>query len=321
MPRRKIVALLPVAFDQSSTFLSEADNLADIVLTQSTDEAIRELQDADGFLLWDIFNPVIRNNPLPPKLKWIHIAGVGVDAALSSDLASSEIVVTNTRGVFEYPIAEYVLGLLLMVAKDFRNTIKFQHTKEWKKRETFALRGQTVLLIGPGAIGREIFNLLSAVGVNVIAVGRHQTMNDPLFGRRHSMDELEYLLPAADAVILSLPLTSETAGVMNKTRFSQMKPGSSFINIGRGGLVDEDALLEALKDGRIGTALLDVFAVEPLPKDHPFWSMPQVFVSPHMSADLHGWRGHVVAKFIENLERWVTGKPLENVIDKTSRFS
>ncbi|MER9774905.1 NAD(P)-dependent oxidoreductase [Mesorhizobium sp. M0220] len=98
-------------------------------------------------------------------------------------------------------------------------------------------------------------------------------------------------------------------------------PTEIFINIGRGGLVDEDALLEALKDGRIGTALLDVFAVEPLPKDHPFWSMPQVFVSPHMSADLHGWRGHVVAKFIANLERWVTGKPLENVIDKTSRFS
>lgn len=146
-------------------------------------------------------------------------------------------------------------------------------------------------------------------------------MDDPLFGRTHSMDELAYLLPSADAVILSLPLTSETAGVMNKRRFSQMKPGSSFINIGRGGLVDEDALLDALKDGRIGTALLDVFAEEPLPKEHPFWSMAQVFVSPHMSADLHGWRGHVAAKFIENLERWVTGQSLENVINKTSRFN
>ncbi|MER8691127.1 D-2-hydroxyacid dehydrogenase [Mesorhizobium sp. M1136] len=301
--------------------MSEADNFADVVITQSADEAIRELQDAEGFLLWDIFNPVIRNNPLPPKLEWIHIAGVGVDAVLSSDIASSEIVVTNTRGVFEYPIAEYVLGLLLMVAKDFRNTIKFQHAKEWKRREAFLLRGQTVVLIGPGAIGLEIFNLLNAVGVNVIAVGRRQAMNDPLFGRRHSMEELEYLLPEADAVILSLPLTSETAKVMNTTRFSQMKPGSSFVNIGRGGLVDEDALLDALKDGRIRSALLDVFAVEPLPKGHPFWSMDQVFVSPHMSADLHGWRVHVVARFIENLERWVTGKPLENVVDKTSRFS
>ncbi|MER9801817.1 hypothetical protein NKJ36_33005, partial [Mesorhizobium sp. M0142] len=150
---------------------------------------------------------------------------------------------------------------------------------------------------------------------------RPQRRFRPSKAYRRASRRLEYLLPEADAVILSLPLISETAGVMNTTRFSQMKPGSSFINIGRGDLVDEDALLDALKDGRIRSALLDVFAVEPLPDGHPFWSMDQVFVSPHMSADLHGWRVHVVAKFIENLERWVTGRPLENVVDKTFRFS
>ncbi|TCU32781.1 D-2-hydroxyacid dehydrogenase [Rhizobium azibense] len=321
MARKKLVVLLPASLDEGPASLKKAHNFAQVVVTQSQRRAIQELQDAEGFLLWDVFNPVIRNNPLPPRLEWIHTASVGVDAVLSSDVAASQIVVTNTRGVFEYPIAEYVLGLLLMVARDFRNTTKFQRAKVWKWRATIALRGQTVVLIGPGAIGREVFTLLRAVGVKVLAVGRRQVTNDPVFGRRHSMEELEYLLPAADAVILALPLTSETAGVMNKRRFSQMKHGSSFINIGRGGLVDEDALLDALKDGQVGTAALDVFAVEPLPTDHPFWSMDQVFVSPHMSADLCGWEDCVVAKFIENLERWALGKPLENIVDKAARFS
>ncbi|MER9159316.1 D-2-hydroxyacid dehydrogenase [Mesorhizobium sp. M0778] len=263
---------------------------------------------------------MIKDHPLPPKLEWIHTASVGVNLVVSPEIVASDIVVTHTRGVFEYPIAEYVLGILLMVAKDFRTTWESQRAKEWNWRLTGLLRGQTVVVIGPGAIGKEIFKMLNAVGVHVIAVGRRAVADDPVFGHIHAMDDLETLLPSADAVILCLPLTSATTGIMDKTRFSQMKRGACFINIGGGGLVDEDALIAALREGQVGTAGLDVFAVEPLPNDHPFWSMEQVFVSPHMSGDLHDWEDRTAAKYIENLGRWVEGMPLEHVIDK-ARFN
>ncbi|MFC3320591.1 D-2-hydroxyacid dehydrogenase [Mesorhizobium cantuariense] len=320
MAKKKLLAVFP----EGSTFptsLEKASRFADVVLTNNSETARQELRDAEGLLHWDMYNTIIRNNPLPPKLEWIHVPGIGVNTVVSRDVLSSAVVVTNTRGVFEHPIAEYVLGVMLMIAKDFRKTFDFQRTKIWNWRPTYALRNQVAVLIGSGAIGREIFMMLTAVGVKVIPVGRRVVARDPVFGHVHSADELKDLLPKADTVILAMPLTAETTGFMGETRFAQMKRGSCLINIGRGDLVDESALIKALEDGQVGTAALDVFAVEPLPEHHPLWTMDQVFVSPHMSADLYGWEERAVGQFLENLERWATGKPLENVVDKATRFS
>jgi phosphoglycerate dehydrogenase-like enzyme len=313
---KKLVVLLPRNMEQLPRSLDLAGKFADVVFTRISEEAARELKDANGFLLWDFSSTVIRDNPLPEGLSWIHTASLGVDSVLSDAVVSSDIVVSNSRGVFEHPIAEYVLGLLLFVAKDLRRTLEFQRAEEWKWRPTHRLRGQTVALVGPGAIGTEIYRILKAVGVNVIPFGRRDVSNDPVFGKIHSLDALDERLVTCDAVVVSLPLTSETKGVMNAHRFAKMKTGATFINIGRGGLVNEQALLDALKSGQVGTAALDVFVVEPLPKGHPFWSMEQVFVSPHMSADVHGWRDQLAEQFIANLARWAEGRPLNNVVDK-----
>ncbi|WP_312887823.1 D-2-hydroxyacid dehydrogenase [Mesorhizobium caraganae] len=300
-------------------FMEQAGRFAEVVIASNRDQAMQELRHAEGLLLWDMESTVASNSSLAPKLEWIHVPGIGVDTVISQDVLNSAVVVTNTRGIFEHPIAEYVLGMMMLVTKDFRKTYDCQRAKTWNCRPTSSLRDQVAVLVGPGAIGREIFKILTAVGVRVCPVGRRVVPRDPVFGHVHSSDELKDLLPGADTVILSMPLTGETAGFMNEARFAQMKHGSCLINIGRGGLVDEGALIKAIEDGQVGAAALDVFAVEPLPQHHPFWTMDQVFVSPHMSGEVYGWEERAIEQFLENLERWAKGEPLKNVVDKAAR--
>ncbi|MER9600961.1 D-2-hydroxyacid dehydrogenase [Mesorhizobium sp. M0243] len=319
VPKKKVVVVYADDTGAPPPSLRESGKVATVCITSDTEYAKNELRDAGAIFLWDNSIPIDRFSPLPPCLKWIHVGGLGVDSVVTPDVVKSEIIVTNTRGIFEYPVAEYVLGIMLMIAKDFRKTIEFQRVKEWNRRQTASLRGHTAVLIGPGGIGREVFTLLRLNGVKVVPVGRRAVEDDPVFGRVHAVEELKDLLPVADTVVLSLPLTTETSRIMNETRFSQMKRGACLINVGRGGLVEEPALVKALETGHVGNAALDVFTTEPLPKDHPFWCMDQVFVSPHISADLYGCEDLTVASFVENLERWVKGRPLENVVDKAAR--
>ena len=158
--------------------------------------------------------------------------------------------------------------------------------------------------------------MLTAAGMTVLPVGRHALSAAPHFGRIYSTSELSEILGDADAVVLSLPLTSATRGFMSKYLLSRMKSGASFINIGRGGLVDEPALIEALQARRIGVAALDVFTEEPLPKGHPLWRMDNVIVSPHMSGDTFGFEELLAAQFLENLGRWSAGRAVHNIVDK-----
>lgn len=272
---------------------------------------------ADAVFVWDFGSTLMRDGWSPEwPLRWIHTASAGVDALLSDELAASDVVVTNTRGVFARPMAEYVLGLLLAFAKDLRTTLELQARREWRHRETETLAGRRVLLIGAGGVAREIAKLLRPFGVRLDAVGRHPRGGDPDFGTVHTLDELDGLLGAADVVILAVPLNNGTRGLLSRERIARLRPDAWLINVGRGPLVDEPALVDALLEGRIAAAGLDVFAEEPLAADHPLWSLPQVVVSPHMSADRVGWREEVVELFRENLRRWRAGEQLLNVVDK-----
>jgi phosphoglycerate dehydrogenase-like enzyme len=293
-----------------------AASFSEVVLARGREETRAQLADADALLLWDFSSRVLDGAPVPARLAWIHAASLGVDAVLTPEVVASPVIVTNTRGVYERPIAEYVLGLMLAIAKDFRTTFRWQDRGQWQWRMTRILAGQEVALIGPGAIGTEIHRILTAVGCRMQAFGRREVCGDAVFGHIQPLSALERLLPAADTVILALPLTSATRGLMNAERFAWMKPGSTFINIGRGALLDESALLEALRRGRPGIAALDVFMHEPLPQDHPFWKMEQVIVSPHMSADVIGWHDTAMRLFLANLRRWISGAPLQHVVDK-----
>ena len=276
----------------------------------------RILPDASMVLLWDFGSTLLREQfDRAKSLKWVHVAGAGVDAVMTAEIASSEVVVTNARGVFNQSIAETVVAMMLVFAKDMLTTIALQARRTWIHRDTEMLAGQTALVVGAGGIGRAIARSIGALGVRVTGVATSERMDKDL-GLVRSVEDLDLLLPGADFVILVLPLTDLTRGMIGHDQLARMKTSARLINVGRGQLVDEDALIAALGSGSIAGAALDVFQTEPLPQESPLWTMPNVVVSPHMSADFHGWLEALANQFIDNLDRWLDGRPLLNVVDR-----
>lgn len=253
-------------------------------------------------------------------LEWIQAASAGVDALLFAALVESDVVVTNARGIFDEPMAEYVLGLMLAFVKDFATTFDHNRRGVWQHRYTERLAGKRLLVIGAGSIGRTIGRAARAVGMSVDGVAQSARAGNDAFGSIYAIADLREVLPAADFVVNVLPLTGATRGVFGKEEFSRMKEGARFINVGRGGTADEEALAAALRARRIAGAALDVFEDEPLPAGSPLWDVPGLIVSPHMSGDVWGWEAEVGTLFAENFRRWRGGEPLLNVVDKAAGF-
>jgi phosphoglycerate dehydrogenase-like enzyme len=249
-------------------------------------------------------------------LRWIQSASAGVEDLLFDDLVRSPVVLTNARGVFDDAMAEYVLALLLMLAKGLPGVLERQRRREWRPRDAEQLSGKRLLVVGVGSIGRAIGRRCKAAGMTVRGLGRAARGRDDVFGRVQGAEELADACAWADVVVDVLPSTAETHHRFDEAIFAAMQPSARFVNVGRGSTVDEAALVHALEDGRIAAAALDVFEQEPLPEDSPLWDMPNVIVSPHMSADFAGWRETLVELFVENLQRYLTGRPLKNVVDK-----
>lgn len=290
---------------------------AEVRYATSPEELRAALPGARVLFVADFRSRMLRDAwPHARDLRWAHVAGAGVDAVLFPELVSSPVVLTNSRGVFDRAIAEYVLGLVLAFAKDLPRTLELQRRRAWRHRETERLAGRTVLVVGAGSIGREIGRLARAAGMRVLGVARRARDVDPDFERVAAVDALHAVLPEADYVVLALPLTPETRGLFGAAALARMKRTARLINVARGAVVDEDALAEALRSGRIAGAALDVFVDEPLPQDHLFWELPAVIVSPHMSGDFTGHREALSALFVENFRRWLAGAPLLNVVDK-----
>jgi len=279
------------------------------------------LRGSQALLAWDFRAAALADSwDAANELRWIHTASAGVDNVLTEEVLASDIVVTNSRGVFDAAIAEYVLGLVLMFAKDFPGSWQRQQERRWEHRDTETVVGRIALVVGVGPIGREIARKLRAVGMQVRGVGRHGRSGDPDFGDVAASEDLTQLLPEADLVVLAAPLTRQTRGMIDAAALAACKPSARLINVGRGELVVEDDLLAALRAGRLAGAALDVFGTEPLPSDSPWWDAPDTFVSPHMSADVVGWREALVDLFLGNLERWRAGQPLRNVVDKSAGY-
>jgi len=250
------------------------------------------------------------------RLKWLHIASAGVDPVMFPGLRDSDVVLTNSRGVFDDSIAEYVLGVILTFAKDLHGSLGLQRQKRWRHRETERIAGRRVLVVGTGPIGRAIARTLRAVGMSVSGSGRRAREGDPDFGTVHASAELADHLPGYDYVVVVAPLTEQTKGMFDAAAFAAMKPTARFVNVGRGELVVTADLVEALRAGELAGAALDVFDTEPLPTGSPLWTMDNVLVSPHMSGDFIGWRDTLLEVFADNFTRWQTGAPLRNVVDK-----
>ncbi|MFF5722837.1 D-2-hydroxyacid dehydrogenase [[Kitasatospora] papulosa] len=269
------------------------------------------LPGADVLLVWDFTSDAVRaawpgDGPRP---RWVHTASAGVDRLLCPELAASPTVVTNARGVFELPIAEYVAGLVLAFAKDLPRTLELQRQRRWSHRETRGLAGTRAVVVGAGPVGREIMRLLDALGVQVALVGRT--------ARRtiHGVEDLDRLAAGADWVIGAAPLTDATRGMFDTRFFGLLQPSAHFVNVGRGALTVEEDLAEALRRRWIAGAALDVFQEEPLGSRSPLWEVPRLLVSPHMSGDTAGWRDRLGEQFVSMYELWSAGEPLPNVVD------
>ena len=288
---------------------------------RSIDELRQRLPHAQILLGWDFrAHDLAEVWSAARELRWIHWGGAGVDALLFPKLVESDVVVTNARGIFDVAMAEYALGLAIAMAKDFVQTFSDQRRHHWNYRTAQSLQGKHALIVGVGSNGRAIARMWRAFGMQVSGVGRRARTQDADFDVVHGIDELDDLLPLADYVVLITPLTQQTRGLFDAVRFSRMRAGARFINLGRGALIDEDALVEALQHERIAGAALDVFQQEPLPADSVLWDTPNLIVSPHMSGDLHDYRDTVAAQFIDNLRRYRAGEPLHNVVDKRLGF-
>jgi phosphoglycerate dehydrogenase-like enzyme len=236
-------------------------------------------------------------------------------------LVASEVAVTNARGVFDEPIAEWAIGAMCAFATGLHTTIVDQtRGAGWTDdRHRERLAGQHLVVVGPGPIGRATAARARALGLSVEAVGR-SARDDEVFGRVRAGDRLHEALGRADHVLDALPMTDATRNLFDEQAFSAMPPSARFYNVGRGGTVDEPALIEALRGGVIAGAALDVYEEEPLPASSPLWAMPNVIVSPHICGDVDGWEEAVVGVFVDNLGRFVRGEPLRNLVDTDHGF-
>ncbi|WP_242886076.1 D-2-hydroxyacid dehydrogenase [Actinomadura litoris] len=302
--------------DDAPPSLRAVEALARVRLVREPDLAAA-LPGADVLFVWDFWTEAVAA-AWPPSggPGWVHIASAGVDRLLFPALVESGTVVTNSRGVFDEPIAEYVLGLVIALAKDLHGTVRLQGERRWRHRETERITGARALVVGTGPIGRAIGRRLAGAGLAVSGVGRTARAADPDLGTVHPMERLGEALADADYVVLAAPLTDATRDMVDAAALGRMRPSARLINVGRGQLVVEDDLVAALRAGVIAGAALDVFVDEPLAASSPLWEMPNVIVSPHMSGDATGWREALVQVFAENLACRVEGRPLRNVVDK-----
>jgi phosphoglycerate dehydrogenase-like enzyme len=297
-------------------------NEAELLCANTLNELQKSLVGADILLGWDYRADILRQAwDKSASLRWVHWAGVGVDPVLFPQFVESELILTNSRGVFDRAIAEYVLGLILSFTKGFPETTILQSKNQWKHRLTETIENKHALIVGVGSIGRTIARALRNMNMVVSGVGRGERKADPDFEKIYAVNDLDTALPLADFVIAVVPLTEQTHRMFGNDQFEAMKPTARFINVGRGATVNESELIAALEDGKIAAAALDVFENEPLPPENPLWSMPQVIVSPHMSGDFYGYKNELANCFLENYHRYRANEPLNNIVDKSLGFT
>ena len=293
-----------------------------------------------GFLGADAFDRLLARTP---RLAWVHSATAGVERVLTPASRKRDLVITNARGVFSRPIAEYVLMMILAVSRRLPQLLELQRERTWQPLEGAELGDVTVGIVGMGSIGRAVATLATAFGSRVIATRRRSEVgaaaapdgerardgsggsgdssgDELVVDRILGPDGLPELLAESDFVVLAAPLTAATEGLIDGPALEAMKPGAWLINVARGRLVDERALLRALREGHIGGAVLDTFRDEPLPASSPFYDLDNVIVTPHTSWSSGRVLDRSVELFCENLRRYAAGQPLLNVVDPAAGY-
>ncbi|MBS1841675.1 MAG: D-2-hydroxyacid dehydrogenase [Acidobacteria bacterium] len=313
------ILILADAKDPQVQFLFKRLQGVKIVAANSAGELTEEAKEATAIFQWSGSKELLQQAfAACPKLKWIHSRSAGLEQTLFPELRDSTVPLTNGTGVFSPALAEFVLGAIFYFAKDFRRLIRNQITGRWEQFDVDTAAGSTVGIVGYGDIGRAVAARAKAMGMNVLALKRHPDKRkegdvaDEIFGPNQRIE----MISKCDYIAVTAPLTPETRGLIGETEIAAMKHSAVVINVGRGAVLDEKALIRALRNGKIRGAALDVFEEEPLPAGHPFYAMQNVLLSPHSTDHTRDWLNNSMEFFAEQCERFLDGKPLLNIVDK-----
>src|SRR6202521_2060196 len=283
------------------------------------DRLPEELADTDIFLGYSLRPKQLKD---AKKLKWIHSTAAGVAQLMYPELRDSGILVTNPSGIFSVPMAEHTMGLLLALARNFPDSVREQDRARWAQQEIWGkpqhlteLNGKVLLIVGDGSIGREVAKRAKAFDMRVWGVTRSGEGDRTVAEKIFSAAELHDALPDADFVLIAAPETAETKLLIGAAEIGRMKRGARLINVGRGSLLDEAALIQALESGALGGAALDVAQTEPLPAESPLWGAPNLFITPHTSGVSDRLWDRQAAILIDLLEKWFDGRELFNRVD------
>ena len=255
--------------------------------------------------------------PHAPRLAWVHSRSAGIDHVMSPALSETKAIMTNGRGVFSPALAEFAMAGILHFLKDVPRMQRAKEARKWEPYEPEALRGKTLGLVGYGDIGQAVARRARAFDMTVLAVRKRVVTDDDGLGVRflQGPGALLELMRASDAAVVVAALTAETRGLVSAEAIAALRPRSVLVNVARGPVVDEPALVEALRAGRLRGAVLDVFAEEPLPPEHPLWGLDNLLLSPHCADNVPGWLESALTVFLDNLERFRRGEPLRNRVD------
>jgi phosphoglycerate dehydrogenase-like enzyme len=319
----KLLVIAPDSFQDLALLRRQESADLTLVVSENIEVLRRSAVDADAVALAPRHGQMMRELwPHASRLRWVHTLGAGVERLLFDELAHSDVVVTNSRGLFADALAEFVIASMLWFAKDLRRVVENQRQHRWEPYTVQRLEGRTAGIIGYGGIGRAVARRAHALGMRVIATRRRTELasGDAIVTRMYEAREIDTLIAESSYLVLSTPLTASTYRLMNAARLSLMRSDAVLINVGRGDVVDERALVTSLRERSIRGAALDVFEREPLPPDHLLWSLDNVLISPHTADHTSDSHARSMAFFLEQLGHFRRGEPLENVVDKHERY-
>jgi phosphoglycerate dehydrogenase-like enzyme len=318
--------MLLVIADPSAPYLKALSRLPDHLRVTVSDDPAKlspAAPDADAILFAATKASLLEGVlPLAARARWIHSLWTGVEGILTPEMLAHPAQLTNGRGVFRWPLADWVMAAMLHFSFDLGRVIRQQQAGVWEPFVASRPEGKTLGIVGYGSIGSAAASRAKGFGMKIAALRRRHGQGPPdrLVDAYYAPAQLHDLIAASDYLLLVTPLTPETRGMIGAAEIAAMKPSAVLINIGRGPVVDEAALIQALESGQIRGAALDVFTVEPLPAGHPFYRMTNVLVSPHTADRVEGFIGPAVEAFLENLERFLKGQPLESLVDKHAGY-
>jgi len=310
---------LLVTADPTAPYLTALDRLPPetrMIVSNDRQRLRDAAPEADIILNGEFRDPSLLLDTFPHarRVRWVHALSAGVEGILSPEIIASPVPMTNGRGVFRTPLGEWVIAAMLHFSYDLRRIQRQQEAGIWEPFDVDELNGKTLGIVGYGEIGRSAAERARPFGMKIVAVRRKPSDSE------YPPSRIKEMLAECDYVAVCTPLTPETRGLIGAAEIAAMKSSAVIINVGRGPVIDEPALIAALQSGKIRGAALDVFDVEPLPASHPFYGMKNVLMSPHSADHTPGWRHRAVQCFLDNFERFSKGEPLQNIVDKHAGY-